>query len=181
MRKLDLTCLSLACLGMALGCSKGKKDVSPKGQDDLAALIRENAATAIALMKREEGVDLCFDAESVALAESYIEKNRNRLDAETRAHFIVVFGAFLGETVIAVHGGEWVEHEDQGWGVKTRGGIIGFPFAKVAKLIDNGPEDSISSFLRLIPAIAEHSRIEREKEAAEPSPGSDADDRASQP
>ena len=44
-------------------------------------------------------------------------------------------------------------HEPGVWGVAFNEENIAFPFAKVAKQIDNGLEDGIASFFKLIPTI----------------------------
>lgn len=130
--------------------------------EDMPARFREYAAEAISAMKQEQGVELRFDAQSVDVVEEYLLKRREELDEKTQKGFVVMFGAFLGEAIIAVHGGEWQEHDKGGWGVNSHD-LLSFPFTKVAKLIDNGPEDSISAFLSLIPIVAEHARKEEEK------------------
>lgn len=164
MTKIALIVILLIGLTAMVIYLKHKKVNSPSEQDETIALIRENAENAISIIKREEGLDISFDADSVVIVEDYIDRHRTNLSPEDRKHFAIIFGSFLGETVIAVHGGSWIEHEDQGWGIKTTGDITAFPFVKVSKLLDNGLEDSISSFLRAIPAIADHSEDKKGKD-----------------
>ena len=61
-------------------------------------------------------------------------------------------GSYLGAAVIATHGGRWVRAQGD-MGVEIDGGFTAFPFAKAAKLVANGPEDSILSFLTMIGPI----------------------------
>lgn len=120
-------------------------------------VFRKLANFVIAWMKSETNVDLRFDANSINWLDEYINSHRESIKAEKREAAVAAFGSFLGESVIAVYGGKWVESGDDQWGVKTVGGITAYPFTKVRKQIDDGSFDSISSFFRAIPAIADHS------------------------
>jgi len=53
-----------------------------------------------------------------------------------------VFGLFRGECVVKCYGGAWTEREGD-WCVTFDSRNVVFPFAKVAKQMENGREDGI--------------------------------------
>jgi len=157
MTELLIALVAAACVAAALVWAKRKKSV-PEPEQDVDSMIRRNAALAIATVKKELGVDVDFDAKSVTQVEEYLLAHRTGLNPQKRQQMVGMFGAFLGETVIAVCGGAWVKSDKRGWGVRTPGGITAYPFTKVAKLLDNGPFDSIVSFLAGIPTGSKSSQ-----------------------
>jgi hypothetical protein len=68
-------------------------------------------------------------------------------------------GAYTGEVVIRVYGGQWITDERQsGAPAISALGITGFPFATANRVLSGEPGKSLASFARALPAIAEHSR-----------------------
>jgi hypothetical protein len=63
-----------------------------------------------------------------------------------------VFGSFLGECIVRCYGGTWKQH-DGVWCVAFDEKNVAFPFAKVAKQMDNGLEDGIASYFDVIPIV----------------------------
>lgn len=118
--------------------------------------IRANAALVLQQIRALGGLDFGYTEESVKWLEGYIERLRNSGEfenAETRTKLISVFGSFLGECIVRCYGGTWKLHEQGVWCVVFDEKNIAFPFAKVAKQIDNGLEDGIASFFSIIPTV----------------------------
>jgi hypothetical protein len=122
--------------------------------------IRANAEMVVQTLRPLSGIDFGYTKESVKWLEGYIERLRNSGEfenVETRTKLISVFGSFLGECIVRCHGGAWKLDEEAGvWCVAFAKDQTAFPFAKVAKQIDNGLEDGIASFFDVIPILFEH-------------------------
>ena len=119
--------------------------------------IKANAEMVLDQLRSLSGIDFFYTRESVEWLEGYIERLRNsgEFDSVELKHKLTsVFGSFLGECIIRCYGGAWTEHEGN-WCVAFSEGGMAFPFAKVSKQFDNGLEDGISSFFRVIPVIFE--------------------------
>jgi hypothetical protein len=119
--------------------------------------IRANAELVLEQLRSLSGNDFGYTRESVDWLEGYIERLRNsgEFDSpEMKTKLMSVFGSFLGECIIRCYGGVWTQHNGD-WAVAFSEGGMAFPFAKVAKQLDNGLGDGISSFFRAIPAIFE--------------------------
>jgi hypothetical protein len=118
--------------------------------------LRANARLAIEQFGPLYGDGFGLDAASVAWVDGFIERQRIRPEfssPESQAGLVGVIGSFLGEAIIAAYGGEWVQSE-HGLGVRTIGGIVAFPFAKVQKQFANGSADSTRSMFTVLPVIA---------------------------
>ena len=118
--------------------------------------IRANAELVVQQTRSLSGIDFGYTEESVKWLEGYIERLRNSGEfenAEAKTKLISVFGSFLGECIVRCYGGAWKLHESGAWCVVLENGGMAFPFTKVRKQIEDGPFDSISSFLRVIPVI----------------------------
>jgi hypothetical protein len=68
-------------------------------------------------------------------------------------------GAYTGEVLIRTHGGTWINHEKAGgaYAISVRG-LTAFPFTTADRVLHAEPFKSLASFVRSMPAIAEHSR-----------------------
>ena len=88
-----------------------------------------------------------MDRDSVAWVEGFIERQRKNGNVEPGGGLHSVLGSYLGEAIIAATGGRWDE-DDNGIGILFANGDKCYPFAKVAKQLENGLEggDSILSF-----------------------------------
>lgn len=120
--------------------------------------IRANAELVIQELRSLGGVDFGYTPEAVEWLEGYIERLRNSgqfKNDEMKSKLTSVFGSFLGECIVRCHGGKWKQH-DGVWFVAFADGNMAFPFAKVAKQIDNGLDDGIAGFFNVIPAIFQH-------------------------
>ena len=107
-------------------------------------------------LRPRSDIDFGYTKESVEWLEGYIERLRNSGEfesVEVKNKLTSVFGSFLGECVVRCYGGTWKLHEAGVWCVAFNDDNMAFPFAKVAKQIDNGLEDGIASFFTVIPEI----------------------------
>lgn len=103
------------------------------------------------------GIDFGYTQESVEWLDGYIERLRSSGEfesVETKDKLTSVFGSFLGECIVCCYGGTWKQHEEgEWWCVAFDDKNRVFPFAKVAKQMDYGREDSIASFFTMIPIV----------------------------
>jgi len=117
--------------------------------------IRANAELVLQQVRSLSGSDSGYTQESVKWLEGYIERLRNSgtfASEETKNKLTSVFGSFLGECIIRCYGGTWKQHDDV-WCVAFDEKNVAFPFAKVAKQMDNGLEDGIASYFDVIPIV----------------------------
>lgn len=117
--------------------------------------IRANAEMVIQQLRPLSNINFGYTRDSVEWLEGYIERLRHSgefNDVEEKNKLTSVFWSFLGECLVHCYGGTWTQHEN-GWCVVFKENNMAFPFAKVAKQLDNGLEDSILSFFNAVPAI----------------------------
>lgn len=114
--------------------------------------IKHLAQNLISTLSDKLGVHLNYDRASVEWIDGYIERTRPNLDGPAVLGLSNSIGAFLGECIIANHGGQWRESEGA-WGVYFDEENAAYPFAKVEKHLLNGSGDSILSFYDVIPVI----------------------------
>jgi len=117
--------------------------------------IIANAELVVGQVRQLSGADLGYTEESVKWLEGYIEclRNSGEFDnVETKNKLTSVFGSFLGECIVRNYGGAWTQH-DGVWCVAFDDKNIAFPFAKVAKQMENGLEDGIASYFTVIPIV----------------------------
>ena len=102
--------------------------------------IRRLALYVIQEFQPLSEIDLEFNAESVAGAEGFIERERSRRDLSKGVPEGLVnrLGSFLGECIVAATGGKWESSEEQkDWGIQFESGSLAFPFVKVLKAAHN--------------------------------------------
>ena len=119
-------------------------------------LIKANAEMVVQKLGPLSGIDFGYTQESVEWLEGYIERLRNSGEfdsGETKNKLTSVFASFLGECIVRCYGGTWEQADSGVWCVAFSHDNIAFPFAKVAKQIDNGLEDGIASFFTAIPIV----------------------------
>jgi hypothetical protein len=106
-----------------------------------------------------------YDERSVAWLEDYIVRMRKRGDFFTyhRQPLSSVYGCYLGEAMIARHGGWWNEDDQDDVLVLYEENIRFFPITKVRKLIDDGIEggDSLLGFYTGVPMFIAMLRKDR--------------------
>ena len=119
-------------------------------------MIRANAAFAIGELADLSGTDFGLDAASVAWTEGFLERQRGALDVDGASGIVNVVGSYLGEAIIAAApGAQWDTDADGAIGVAFVNGDMAYPFAKVAKLLDEGLEGG-ESILSLYNVCVEH-------------------------
>ena len=117
--------------------------------------IRANAEMVVQELRKLSGAELGYTQEGVEWLEGYIERLRTSPefeDAGIRDKLTGMFGCFLGECIVRQYGGAWTQREGA-WCVAFNDDNMAFPFAKVAKQFENGLDDGISSFFRVIPVL----------------------------
>ena len=119
---------------------------------DLLAALHGNATVAANKFLAPDGIDPADADTAIRHLDRYIGNVRETQDAQARRRLGVVIGAFLGEAIIARHGGEWA--------VWNGAPVVAFgrrdavnPIAKATEQLENGDEDSIYSFFASIPVI----------------------------
>lgn len=122
---------------------------------DLQAKIRENGELFRRTIREQLEVELDYDAAGVEWTDGYINRIREGFDEQHRQGAVMVIASFLGECLVKQYDGRW-NYVNGEMAVDCLAGedvrIDAFPFSKVWKQFENGPEDSIASFYRVIPA-----------------------------
>jgi hypothetical protein len=108
------------------------------------------AAELFVRLSRDAGRELAYDASGVEWADQYADAVRPvESDDQLRVQTALV-GSYLGETLIAVHGGAWVEEEGE-WLVELADGRRAYPFRKAMEQLKDG-EGSILALFRSLGA-----------------------------
>ena len=122
----------------------------------MPAKMRAAAQQVIALFRENNDVHLALDLDGVRWVDGYIERIRANFPREKRGGLVAYLGAFVGECIIHTYGGAWTRDENGMWGVSVSSRIWACPAAKIDKQFDNGPEDSVASFVEVIPTLDQH-------------------------
>jgi hypothetical protein len=107
--------------------------------------IRMNAKLVMDEFSQLRGKPMDMEKDTVSWVEGFIERQR-AVDPEAAKGLVSTLGSYLGEAIIAKAGGEWRKDQEGHVGIRFANGSWCFPFSKVEKQIENGLEDSISSF-----------------------------------
>jgi hypothetical protein len=108
------------------------------------------------------GVELDFSVESLARVDELMAGwHDDGHTSEGMPTTVYLFGCYFGEVIIRNHGGTWREtagtedEERVGFPVALElpSGMICNPLGKASKLLDNGLEDSLLFFCRVVTAI----------------------------
>ena len=100
--------------------------------------LRE-AAELFARLSRDAGRELTYDEAGVAWADQYVEAVRPvESEDQLRVHTALV-GAYLGEALLATHGGAWVD-DDGEWAVRLGDGEVVHPFRAAMAQLREGSE-----------------------------------------
>jgi hypothetical protein len=118
--------------------------------------IEKNAALVRRTMPDVAGIPFEYDEASVEWLDGYIDRMRGQFGDEP-GRLSQVLASYIGESIRRKYGGRWVD-VDGSIGVEIRTDFIVFPFNKVDKQFENGPEDSALSFYRSIPVLLDHAR-----------------------
>ena len=101
---------------------------------------------------RDRQVELRYDASSVAWVAEYLETLRENTELVRLTLLLASVAAFLGETVIALHGGKWQPVEDE-WVVRLPNGCVVQPLTSVEAQVEWGRDASISRYLDRLSTI----------------------------
>ena len=115
--------------------------------------IRLNADLACRLAGELCGVEIAPDRAGVEWLDGFLTRRHEAGDPAAVGSLADVAGSFLGEALVREHGGRWVERQF-GLGVALGDGAVAFPFTKVRKHLEDGPEDSVLSFYTVFPLLA---------------------------
>ncbi len=128
-----------------------------------AALFRKT-------MLQHTGRALDYDEAAVRWLDGYVERNREML--RTNSGAFNTAGAFLGECLRRVHGGQWVANVNgEQWGLQIDEKLVVFPFNKLYKHIvdEHGGGDSlIGLFQSIAPMMAVNAGKVKHVSAAPP-------------
>jgi len=123
------------------------------GDAEMIACIRANAGFVVEALAPQAEFPFAFDGPSVEWLDGYINRIRTGNWREEQIDQLVSnFGSYLGQAILALHGGAWARDE-HGWHIRFDEGNRAYPFAKVAKQWQNGAEDSIFSFYSAIGVV----------------------------
>ena len=122
---------------------------------ELLSQINQLEARTIVLFEEKFGITLSNNERSVECLCDFMELElfRNQLTKENRNAWISLIGAFLGQTIIKVYGGQWIDESNLS--IELTDKTICYPIDKVVKQLENGKEDSIYYYLTFISEILE--------------------------
>jgi hypothetical protein len=121
---------------------------------------RDAAAEAVESLRQSFKTALDYSPESLLLADRFLEEvHRSGRRSQDLPGFVCIFGCYLGEVLVRSLGGAWLDAREAGFGLTSYpivlglpGGDVCNPLGKVAKRLDNGPEDSLASFFNALKA-----------------------------
>jgi len=114
--------------------------------------IRANAELVAGVAADELKTDVGYDEAGVRWLDAFIQRHHEKKDPELNRSLVSTLGSYLGECIIQTFGGSWAQ-VDGSWAVRFDERNAAFPFAKVAKQLDNGAEDSVLSFFTMTPIL----------------------------
>lgn len=104
--------------------------------------IKHNAELVISVAETQLDKQIGYNREGVEWLDGYIQRQHEHGDPTKFEGLANTLGSYFGECIIATYGGKWQQTE-YGWGVEFENGNSAFPFAKVAKHLENGSDDSV--------------------------------------
>lgn len=114
--------------------------------------IKQNAQLVIQIAESQLNTRIGFDCEGVEWLDGYIQRQHEFGNPENHEALANTLGSFFGECIINTYGGDWT-HTEYGWGIGFDNGNAAFPFAKVAKQLENGANDSVLGMFNSIPVL----------------------------
>ena len=125
---------------------------NPVPETTLTSITQLEERAAV-VFKQYFDIELNKDEAAIKDLSNFINEYRNKFDKEAENAWYQLIGAFLGQTIISVYGGRWIEIESSSACIELNDGSICFPFDKVAKQMENGQEDSIHYYFNFITEI----------------------------
>ena len=126
------------------------------------------AAGLFVRLSRDAGRELAYDASGVAWADQYADAVRPIESEDQLRVQTALVGSYLGETLIAVHGGAWVEEEGE-WRVELADGRRAYPFRKAMEQLKDG-EGSILALFRSLGTDGDGDPADADDGSAEAAP-----------
>lgn len=124
--------------------------------DELESHIRANAELVRLVAREQLHTQVGYDADGVRWLESYIDGQRSSARPELRTSLPSTLGAYLGECIRQVHGGQWFEDADSGeWGIWIANRTTVYPFAKVRAQLDGVAGASVLALFVAIGSMPE--------------------------
>ena len=121
--------------------------------NELFENIRHNGDLVLSEARKLTGdAGIGFNHAGVEWLDGFIRRQREGGDPKNVEALVSTLGSFLGECIIRTHGGQWARMDGM-VGVKFDDKSAAFPFAKASKHLNNGDEDSVLSFFKMIPKI----------------------------
>ncbi|NLM22266.1 MAG: hypothetical protein GX207_11095 [Peptococcaceae bacterium] len=133
----------------------------------LAEEMKRMADGAVKVAKKSYQLNLNYSVDSLRTAEKVLSKlheevpkrvpfklfKRGGMTEQQIMSAAMVMGAYVGEVIRRIHGGEWVQEDIQGQKdvifLRVNGNNI-FPIGKVYRRIKNGPEDDIYFYYQVL-------------------------------
>jgi hypothetical protein len=120
-------------------------------------MIQANADLAVSTARERMGIDLTFDRAGVEWLDGHLNRLRGHLSPSAQAGVVNVMGSFLGECMVRMHRGVWVEKPGSGWVVEVRRRyqVAANVFSKVEKQLAGAEGESVLSLFEITPLVAE--------------------------
>ena len=148
---------------------KKKPKINNEANQDLSVMLFENSDDPVRDQKFFDNKHMDFSAESLEIIEEYLESLRSNLpESEELVKITLRAGSYIGEVIrknspIKYNWLEFKEAEklnpqigDIGFGLGTAAILWAepddflFPLAKVLKRLENGPEDNVHTFAKVV-------------------------------
>ena len=147
-----LLVLGISTAFICFGCTNTTPPITTSDDDPMINQIRQNAKLVQDVARDDLGIDIDFDQSGVEWLDGYVNRQRENGAADNADGLVSTLGSFYGECIVQTYGGEW--HQDaSGWCVRFDEENAAYPFAKLQKQLENGPEDSVLSMFELIPIV----------------------------
>lgn len=114
--------------------------------------IQHNAALVQQIAREHFQAEIDFDRSGVEWLDAYIMRQHEKGDPAQFDALTSTLGSFFGECIIRTYGGEWAE-DQYGLAVRFDESNAVYPFAKVAKQLEDGAEESVLSMFDTIPVV----------------------------
>lgn len=114
--------------------------------------LRDNAALVVSIAREQLDEEVGYDESGVEWLDGYIQRQHEQGDPKNRRGLVSTLGSYLGECIVHSFGGEWA-NADGTWCIRFDDRNAAYPFAKVAKHLEDGEGESVLSFFTLIPKL----------------------------
>ena len=120
---------------------------------ELLSQINQLEARIIVVFEEKFGITLANDERSIECLSDFMELElfKNQLTKENKNAWISLIGSFLGQTIIKVYGGQWIDESNLS--IELTDNTICYPIDKVVKQLENGKEESIHYYFTFISEI----------------------------